>query len=80
MIDATNTLQIRLLGHPELVCQETPLYFRSRKVLALFIYLLVTEAYHPRDKLIALFWPESDQTRGRTSLRTTITRLRHSCS
>ncbi|MDX1520318.1 MAG: AAA family ATPase, partial [Anaerolineae bacterium] len=73
---ATDLLTIRLLGPPQVLYQGRPLKFRSRKVLALLIYLVVEEGQHQRDKLADLFWPESDQQRGRTALRNTLTRLR----
>ena len=32
----------------------------ARKALALFVYLAVEAGAHPREKLQAIFWPESD--------------------
>jgi DNA-binding SARP family transcriptional activator/predicted ATPase len=73
-----NSIIARLLGAPQVLHRGQPLKFRSRKVLALLIYLAVEEGQHQRDKLANLFWPESDQLRGRTTLRNTLTRLRRS--
>src|ERR1700736_2446474 len=53
------------------------LKFRTRKALALLMYLAVEGGVHSRDKLTALFWPESDQVQGRTILRTTIVYVRN---
>ncbi|HEY3232684.1 MAG TPA: BTAD domain-containing putative transcriptional regulator, partial [Roseiflexaceae bacterium] len=53
-----------------------PLKFRTRKTLALLIYLAVEGGMHAREKITALFWPDSDRPHGRTMLRTTITYLR----
>ncbi len=72
----TKPLSIHLLGTPEIRFQGDSLRFRSRKILALLIYLVVTKQRHSRDSLIALFWPDSDPTRGRNSLRTAVSRLR----
>jgi DNA-binding SARP family transcriptional activator len=71
-------LTLRLLGAPQALYRGQPLKFRSRKVLALLIYLVVEGGQHERDKLTDLFWPESDQQRGRTALRNTLARLRQS--
>ncbi len=72
----TTPLQIRLLGVPTVTFQERPLKFRSRKVLALLVYLLVTGERHNRNSLMALLWPESDPKRASASLRSTVARLR----
>jgi DNA-binding SARP family transcriptional activator len=74
----TKPLIVKMLGQPEARYDGQLLRFRSRKVLALLLYLVVTGEWHRRDTLLALLWPESDKKRGRTSLRTTITRLRQS--
>lgn len=72
----TTPLQIQLLGSPTVSFQERPLKFRSRKVLALLVYLVITGERHARDSLMALFWPESDPKRASASLRSAISRLR----
>lgn len=72
----TDPLQIQLFGAVQVLYQGQPLKFRSRKVLALLIYLAVEGGAHERDKLAALLWPESDQQQGRTALRVTLGRLR----
>ncbi|MBI3934983.1 MAG: SARP family transcriptional regulator, partial [Acidobacteria bacterium] len=69
-------LSLSLLGIPEVQYAGQPLKFATRKVLALLIYLAVEPGRHPREKLIALLWPESDLQRGQASLRNTLTRLR----
>jgi DNA-binding SARP family transcriptional activator len=69
-------LILRLMGSPTVIHQSQPLKFRSRKVLALLIYLVVEGGWHSREKLMALLWPESDKERGGASLRSTVARLR----
>jgi adenylate cyclase len=48
--------------------------------LALLVYLAVAEprGLHPRERLLALFWPESDTERGRNALRQGLHYLRRS--
>ncbi len=50
------------------------------KRLALLAYLTVAEprGFHARERLLALFWPESDQERARNSLRQSLHYLRRS--
>ena len=70
------SLTIRLLGTPEILVRERPLSFRTRKVLALLVYLAVEQGMHSRESLMALLWPESPANSAATSLRTTLSRLR----
>ncbi|HEY6541443.1 MAG TPA: AAA family ATPase, partial [Ktedonobacteraceae bacterium] len=57
--------------HPQQV-----LRFRTRKALALLLYLAVEGGMHSRQKIAALFWPESDDAQARTSLRRIVLDLR----
>jgi DNA-binding SARP family transcriptional activator len=50
--------------------------FATRKALALLVYLAVERGPHTREKLTALFWPESDPERGRAALRYTLAAVR----
>ena len=70
------SLAIRLLGIPEIHLGEQLLSFRTRKVLALVVYLAVERGMHSRESLMALFWPENSQSSAAASLRTTLSRLR----
>ena len=54
--------------------------FRTRKALALLIYLVVEGGMHSRERLTALFWPESDRSAGRANLRSTLMYLRKALS
>src|SRR5436305_244322 len=70
-------LTLRTLGTPEVRHAGTLLAFRTRKTLALLIYLAVEPGLHAREKLTALFWPESDAAHGRAMLRRTLAFLRN---
>jgi DNA-binding SARP family transcriptional activator len=69
-------LSLRLLGPPQVRYQGRTLKFRSRKELALLIYLVADAGHHRREKLIAFLWPDSDRKQGQASLRNTLVRLR----
>jgi predicted ATPase/DNA-binding SARP family transcriptional activator len=69
-------LSLRLLGRPEVSCGGQLLQFRSRKELALLFYLAAEGGLQPREKLAALFWPESGEDQSRASLRNALYGLR----
>ena len=69
-------LTVRTLGVPEVRYRDKPLKFRSRKALALLIYLAVEAGTHSREKLIDLFWSPSNARQGRVSLRTALSQVR----
>lgn len=71
-------LNLALLGTPEVRHDGEELVFPTRKALAMLIYLGVERGKHSREKLVALFWPDSDEERGRGSLRRTLVFLRRS--
>lgn len=70
-------LGLAFLGTPEVRHTEHILTFRSRKALGILIYLVTAGGKHSREKLTALFWPESDEKAGRASLRNTLAYLRN---
>jgi hypothetical protein len=69
-------LILKLLGTPEVSHAEKPLTVQTRKVLALLAYLAVEQEAHARDKITTLLWPESDEGRGKASLRRALAYLR----
>ena len=71
-----NPLILARLGTPLISYADRPLSFRTRKALALLAYLTIETGTHTREKLTALFWPESDTSLGRGMLRTTLAHLR----
>ncbi|MEM8532279.1 MAG: tetratricopeptide repeat protein [Chloroflexota bacterium] len=74
--EALPRLTIAAFGTPEVRHDGIPVTFRSRKTLALLIYLLIEEEPRSREQIMALLWPESDTTRARSNLRSTLTWLR----
>ena len=71
-------LELRLLGPPEVRADGDLLDFATRKTLALLAYLALEEGMQRRERLAALFWPESDVSRGRANVRNTLNYLRNS--
>jgi len=69
-------LKLAFLGNPEVRHAGQLLDFRTRKTLALLVYLAVEGRMQPRDKLTTLFWPESKPQAGRATLRSTLLYLR----
>src|SRR4051812_9785656 len=73
-------LELAWLGMPLVGQAGHAVIFRTRKALALLIYLSVEAGVDNREKVVALFWPESDSPRGRGMLRTTLSHLREALS
>ncbi len=69
-------LEIRLLGPPQVFHGGQPVKFATRKALALFVYLVVETGAHPREKLQAIFWPESETRKVQSALRSTLARIK----
>src|SRR5215472_5118712 len=69
-------LNLAFLGTPEVRHGEQLLTFRTRKALALLIYLVATRGLHSREKLTALLWPESEEEQSRATLRSTLVYMR----
>lgn len=70
------TLQISLLGAPEISCDDEPLIISSAKAQALFYYLVATRQPQTRDRLASFFWPETPARQARGSFRNTLYNLR----
>lgn len=80
-------LVMRLFGPPEVIWVTDsvpgpnslggpPVAFRTKKTLALFVYLALTPQSHAREQLAALLWPDHDEESARTLLRNTLAFLR----
>lgn len=69
-------LEIKLLGPPLVFHGGNPVKFAARKALALFVYLVVETGAHPREKLQAIFWPESETHKAQSALRSTLARIK----
>lgn len=64
------------MGTPTVQLNDQTVTFPTRKALALFIYIVVERHVHPRETLMALFWPESGTAKAQSSLRTTLAYIR----
>ena len=71
-----NTLEIRLLGVPEIILDGAPVALRTRKALVLLAYLAVEGKPQPRLRLMDMLWPDSDELLGRASLRNALAHIR----
>src|SRR5438874_3354801 len=69
-------LRLAVLGPPQVVHDGRRLSFSLRKALALLLYLAVEGGLHPRSKLAAFLWPDSEPHDARTALRNAIALLR----
>ena len=69
-------LRLAVLGAPEVFHDGRRLTFSLRKAQALLLYLAVEGGLHPRGKLAALLWPDSEPQSARTALRNALTLLR----
>src|SRR5271170_5273791 len=65
-------LSLALLGPPVVLRDGRPVTFDTRKAIALLALLAVTGREHSREQLADLLWPEADSTKGRASLRRTL--------
>jgi DNA-binding SARP family transcriptional activator/tetratricopeptide (TPR) repeat protein len=65
-------LSLALLGPPVVMRDGMPVSFDTRKAIALLALLAVTGREHSREQLADLLWPEADSTKGRASLRRTL--------
>src|SRR5258707_3892603 len=69
-------LHLDVLGPPEVFHDASRLTFSLRKAQALLIYLAVEGGMHPRSRLAALLWPDSEPHDARTALRNAIVLVR----
>src|SRR5258708_34241425 len=69
-------LRLAVLGPPEVFHDGSRLTFALRKAQALLVYLAVEGGMHPRSKLAAFLWPDSEPRDARTALRNAIGLLR----
>src|SRR5688572_25794492 len=74
-------LILKFLGLPQVLLDDRPISTDRRKAIALLAYLAVNDVGRPRqkysrDSLSALLWPDYDQAKAFSNLRTTIWELR----
>lgn len=68
--------QLTLFGAPRLEQNGRYQPLTRRKARALLAYLAVTQKPHPRETIVALFWPDHDQQQGRADLSRILSNLR----
>lgn len=66
------SLKLRLFGPPNIEYNGRPIELNLRKGQALLAFLVVEKKSQSRDALAAMFWPDSDQSSARASLRRTL--------
>lgn len=69
-------LELKFLGPVAARRDGTPLALRTRKAFALLAYLAAEGGTHRRAQLAVLLWPESDESKARTTLRSALSDLR----
>lgn len=70
-----SSLNIHLLGTPQIELDGSPVSIRRSKGLALLVYLAMRGEPQRRDTLATLLWPESNQQAARSSLRRELSHL-----
>ncbi len=70
------SVEIALLGPPQVVRDGKPVRFDTRKAIALLAHLALSEGPRSRDALCELLWPRHDSERARGALRRTLSTLR----
>lgn len=81
MVTSAGAIELRVLGGTTLSVGDEPVLsglLRRPKRLALLTYLLVARprGFHRRERLLALFWPEQQDSRARHALRQALHELR----
>lgn len=71
----TLSIELLLLGSPELLVDGLPVQVDTRKAIAI-VAMLAEDATASRDSIAAMLWPESDESRARSALRRTLSALR----
>ncbi len=70
------TLEIYLLGGPEIRVENAPVRLETAKTLALLAYLIMRPGTHRRDALANLLWPAQDPARANRNLRRALWNIR----
>jgi DNA-binding SARP family transcriptional activator len=69
-------LRIELLGPPRIGAGTEGLRFARRKAAGILFYLAYTQKPQSREELARIFWPNTDHSRARAALRTSITSIK----
>ncbi len=70
--------RLYFLGSPHFVLDDAPVVFSSAKAAALLAYLSAARTPQPRERLMALLWPDSLEESARKNLRNTLWIIRRS--
>src|SRR5215207_1790650 len=70
------TIQVFLFGSFELNVRDRTVHLPTRKMEALFAYLILHRGVQNRERIAALFWGDSPEELARRSLRTALSALR----
>src|SRR5690606_27146507 len=73
---STMAVSVRLLGTPSIRWGGVDHEPAATRASALAYFLAFQGRWVARDELLALFWPDVDESRARTSLRQVLTTLR----
>lgn len=79
----TDAISVRLFGRFQLSYGNMVLTegdFKTKKVCGILKYVLARETAQSRERLAAIFWPESDRKSAQTSLRVALYELRKTLS
>lgn len=68
-LPSARTIELRLLGPPEVLADGAPVAIERRKALALLAYLAMEPGEHARDALAALLAPDDEPATARAGLR-----------
>jgi DNA-binding SARP family transcriptional activator/Tfp pilus assembly protein PilF len=69
-------ISIHLLGVPQVLLDQAPLPLVRRKTRALLYYVAAQTQPQPRERLLALFWPDAPRSSAQQVLRTLLHGLR----
>jgi DNA-binding SARP family transcriptional activator/predicted ATPase len=67
-----STIQLKLLGVPQLLRDDQVVVLRRAKATALLVYLAAVRVAQPRERVLDLLWPESKPQAARKNMRNTL--------
>ena len=70
------SLRLHILGRVNLERDGHSIEITSGKAIALIVYLAISRTAQSRERVLALFWPESTQDAARKNLRNTLWAIR----
>src|SRR5690242_19401294 len=70
------SLRVHFLGQPHFERDDTLIEFTATKAIALLAFLVVSHGPQPRDRILAMLWPDSAGDAARKNLRNTLWLIR----